>query len=151
MSTPIFILVVELPGAPARHYLLNAKTISIGRGGKNTIVISEDAVSSCHCEFRLGKEGFELIDLGSTNGTRLNGEVIGNDARPLYDGDVILLGLTVKARFVRVIEIKDKVENSAASAGSLTKKLQRQMPNGPAINPVAAAVAKAAKAKSRLG
>ncbi len=151
MSTSLFNLVVELPGTPARYYQLNARIISIGRSGKNAVVISEDAVSSCHCELRQGKSGFELSDLGSTNGTRLNGIAIDHEARPLHDGDVILLGLTVKARFVRVIEIKDKPENAATSPGSLTKKLEKQSQMEPAINPVAAAMAKAAKAKARLG
>ena len=151
MLTPIFNLVVELPGNPVRYYHLNAKTISIGRSGENAVVISEDAVSSSHCELKFAQNGFELSDLGSTNGTRLNGEALSKEPRPLHDGDVILLGLTVKARFVRVIEIKDRVENTASAPASHTKKLEKQMPKGPVINPVAAAVAKAAKAKARLG
>jgi len=142
---PIHNLVVELPGCNPRHYQLGAASIRIGRVDGNAIVVEEDAVSARHCELRRCAAGFTIADLGSTNGTRLNGEAIGKEARELHDGDVILLGLTAKARFVRVIEIRERVEPSAA-AGSVTRRLER-----PEINPVAAAVAKAARANAKAG
>lgn len=149
MSKPIFNLVVESPGAAPRHYQLSARTISIGRGERNAVIIGEDAVSSRHGELRQRESGYDYIDLGSTNGSRLNGEVLGQEPRELHDGDILLLGLTAKARFVRVIEIRDKIETTVPAAGSMTKKLVRQSPSGPAINPVAAAVAKAARANAK--
>ena len=148
MSKPIFNLVVESPGSAPRHYQLSARTITIGRGERNAIIVGEDAVSSRHGELRQRENGYDFVDLGSTNGSRLNGEVLGSEPRELHDGDVLVLGLTAKARFVRVIEIRDKVEATAPAPGSMTKKLVRQTPTGPAINPVAAAVAKAARAKA---
>lgn len=148
MSKPIFNLVVESPGSAPRHYQLSARTITIGRGERNAIIVGEDAVSSRHGELRQHESGYDFVDLGSTNGSRLNGEVLGSEPRELRDGDVLVLGLTAKARFVRVIEIRDKVEATAPAPGSMTKKLVRQTPTGPAINPVAAAVAKAARAKA---
>lgn len=149
MSKPIFNLVVESPGSAPRHYQLSARTISIGRGERNAVIIGEDAVSSRHGELRQRESGYDYIDLGSTNGSRLNGEVLGQEPRELHDGDILLLGLTAKARFVRVIEIRDKIETTVPAAGSMTKKLVRQSPSGPAINPVAAAVAKAARANAK--
>jgi pSer/pThr/pTyr-binding forkhead associated (FHA) protein len=151
MSKPIFNLVVESPGSATRHYQLSAQTITIGRGERNAIIIGEDAVSSRHGELRQRESGngYDFVDLGSTNGTRLNGEVLGAEPRELHDGDLLVLGLTAKARFVRVIEIRDKVEAVTPAPGSMTKKLVRQAPSGPAINPVAAAVAKAARAKAK--
>jgi pSer/pThr/pTyr-binding forkhead associated (FHA) protein len=147
MSKPIFNLVVESPGSAPRHYQLSARTITIGRGERNAIIIGEDAVSSRHGELRQRESGYDYIDLDSTNGTRLNGEILGSDPRKLHEGDVLLLGLTAKASFIRVIEIRDKVGATAPPQGAVTKKLVRQSPNGPAINPVAAAIAKAARAK----
>jgi pSer/pThr/pTyr-binding forkhead associated (FHA) protein len=147
MSKPIFNLVVESPGSAPRHYQLSARSIRIGRDGSNAIVIGEDAVSSRHGELRQRESGYDFIDLGSTNGTRLNGEVLGSEPRELHEGDILLLGLTAKARFIRVIEIRDQVEATAPAQGTVTKKLLRQSPAGPAINPVAAAVAKAARAR----
>ena len=149
MSKPIFNLVVESPGTVARYYQLSSRTITIGRGERNAIIVGEDAVSSRHGELRQRESGYDFVDLGSTNGTRLNGEVLGAEPRELHDGDLLVLGLTAKARFVRVIEIRDKVEAVTPAPGSMTKKLIRQAPSGPAINPVAAAVAKAARAKAK--
>lgn len=149
MSKAIFNLVVELPGAPVRYYQLGAATIKIGRGDKNGIIIEEDTVSSRHGELRRGGSGYEFVDLGSTNGTRLNGESVGAEPRELHEGDILVFGHTVKARYVRVIEICDKTAKEPVQPGSLTRKLERgKTPAGPAINPVAAAVAKAARAKA---
>jgi len=146
---PLHSLVIELPGSPPRHYLLSAPSIRLGRVEGNAIVVEEEAVSARHCELRRTASGaYEIHDLGSTNGTRLNGESIGSDPRELHDGDLLLLGLAAKARFVRVIEIRDKVEPTDPAPGSMTKRLVRQAPTGPTINPVAAAVAKAARAKA---
>jgi pSer/pThr/pTyr-binding forkhead associated (FHA) protein len=140
---------IELPGSPPRHFLLNAATIRLGRVEGNAIVVEEDAVSARHCELRRTGSGYQIADLGSTNGTRINGEALGAEPRELHDGDVLLLGIAAKARFVRVHEIRDKAEAAPAS-GSATRRLEPQeMPPRPAINPVAAAVAKASKGSLR--
>jgi pSer/pThr/pTyr-binding forkhead associated (FHA) protein len=144
-SKSLHSLVIELPGSPPRHYLLNAASIRLGRVEGNAIVVEEEAVSARHCELRRTASGaYEIRDLGSTNGTRLNGETLGPEARELHDGDTLLLGLAAKARFVRIHEIRDRVDPAPTAAGSVTMRLER-----PAINPVAAAVAKAAKASAR--
>lgn len=144
-SKPLHNLVVELPGSPPRYFQLSASVIRIGRVEGNAIVLEEDAVSARHCELlRTASGAYEVRDLGSTNGTRLNGESIGAETRELHDGDTLLLGVLAKARFVRVHEIRDRVDPAPSAAGSVTMRLER-----PAINPVAAAVAKAAKASAR--
>lgn len=148
MSLPVYNLVVEIPGAPARFYQLCARSISVGRGEQNAILIDEEAVSGRHCELRRRGDGFTLVDLGSTNGTRLNGERVGAEPQALREGDVISLGLSAKARFVRVIEVKDKASAPVREAGGTTMRLKRN-PERPRINPVAAAVAKAAKTNGR--
>ncbi|HEX9766202.1 MAG TPA: FHA domain-containing protein [Nitriliruptorales bacterium] len=51
------------------------------------------AASRRHAELRRTADGWELVDLGSTNGTSLNGALIAvGEARPLHDGDRINLG-----------------------------------------------------------
>lgn len=63
---------------------------TIGRLPDNTIVIDNSAVSSHHV--RVAREGpqFVVEDLGSTNGTFVNGEKI--TKKPLRHGDTILVG-----------------------------------------------------------
>ena len=147
MSSPIYNLVVEAPGTSPRYYQLGAKVIGIGREDRNVVIIEVDAVSSRHCELRRKETTFEIVDLGSTNGTRLNGESVGSSPRELRDGDTLLLGLSVKARFIRVVEISDRVERQPIPPGSLTRKLEREDLSSELmeINPVAAAVAKASR------
>ncbi len=136
----LHLLVVELPGCPPRHYLLNASIIRLGRVEGNAIVVEEATVSSRHCELRRRGIGYEILDSASTNGTRVNGESIGAEPYELHEGDSILLGLSAKARFLRVREIRDRPESSPAPVSTATRRLER-----PEINPVAAAMAKAAK------
>jgi pSer/pThr/pTyr-binding forkhead associated (FHA) protein len=64
--------------------------VTIGRLPDNTIVIDNSAVSSHHV--RVLREGpqFVVEDLGSTNGTYVNGDKVSK--RPLRHGDTILVG-----------------------------------------------------------
>ncbi|MCZ7645509.1 MAG: FHA domain-containing protein [Planctomycetota bacterium] len=73
------------------HELIDQVT-TIGRSSSNTIQITDKKSSRNH--FRIEKEGerFKVIDLGSTNGTRLNEERATTDL--LCPGDVIRVGKT---------------------------------------------------------
>ena len=51
-----------------------ADTIRIGRAETNAIVLNDDVVSGEHVELRRNGDGWEIVDLGSTNGTYIDGE-----------------------------------------------------------------------------
>ena len=56
----------------------------------NDFVIKEKTVSGKHAAIEQKQDGYFLIDLKSTNGTRINGKVIDpNVPNKLNDGDVI--------------------------------------------------------------
>ena len=59
-----------------RSFHIDGDTVTIGRAPANTVVIEHPGVSGLHC--RLTREGdtYRLADLGSTNGTRVNGKEI---------------------------------------------------------------------------
>jgi pSer/pThr/pTyr-binding forkhead associated (FHA) protein len=78
--------------------------ITIGRKPGNTIVIAQDSyVSSRHAEIFSDLTGTYLTDLGSTNGTVVNGQkMIPNERHLLLDGDEIQLGQS-KFRFALLI------------------------------------------------
>jgi pSer/pThr/pTyr-binding forkhead associated (FHA) protein len=64
----------------------------IGRAAINDIVLAEPGVSRQHAGIRADAEGFWIADLGSRNGTFVNGERIGVDPHRLQNFDRIDLG-----------------------------------------------------------
>ena len=61
-------------------------SVTIGRDPSNMLTLNTDGVSRCHAELRqLPEGGWIVVDLNSTNGTKLNGEKIAGEA-PLADG-----------------------------------------------------------------
>ncbi|MBN1314417.1 MAG: FHA domain-containing protein [Anaerolineales bacterium] len=79
-------------------YTLNLKPGStiIGRRLDNGIILSDTSVSRDHAEIRYDPKAnkIEIRDLGSANGTQVNGNPIGQDSfLRLYNNDVIQLGL----------------------------------------------------------
>jgi hypothetical protein len=77
---------VELKAGTAPAY--------IGRAAGNAIRIDNEDVSRLHCSLSLRGDGTVVIaDLGSANGTYINGQLLGRDeARALRAGDTISLG-----------------------------------------------------------
>jgi len=71
-------------------------TATVGRETNNDIVLDEITVSRCHALLLARPEGIALVDLESTNGTRVNDTCAPPDELvPLKDGDVITLGRVV--------------------------------------------------------
>jgi Nif-specific regulatory protein len=72
-------------------FALAGDEISIGRDHTNTLAINDRSVSRRHCAIRkVAPERFEIRDLGSRNGTAVNGLPV--TARVLGDGDEIRIG-----------------------------------------------------------
>lgn len=72
---------------------LGAAPTTIGRLPDCTITIEDTNVSRNHAEVRAGRGAYLVVDLGSTNGTMLNGVKIPGEQR-LSDGDIISFGST---------------------------------------------------------
>jgi hypothetical protein len=72
--------------------LLNREVTTIGSVAGNTVLLTDTGVSRKHVGIRQVEGGFELADLGSTNGVYINGEKVAR--RRLAVGDVIRLGTT---------------------------------------------------------
>lgn len=67
--------------------------VVIGRGGELDIVLVEDMVSRKHAKITTGAGAIEIQDLGSTNGTFVNGERI--TRAQLAEGDRVLIGTSI--------------------------------------------------------
>ena len=89
-----FRLVMRRGPNPNQVYDLSKDNVTIGRDITNDIVINDPEVSRHHLRFTRGGDGFTMEDLGSTNGTFMNGQRM-TGSRPLRPGDMIGLGETV--------------------------------------------------------
>jgi hypothetical protein len=71
---------------------LKSEVVTIGRLPDCDVVLKDKAASRHHAQIKTKDGHFTLTDLGSTNGTRLNGQTI--QSRVLEDGDRITIGAT---------------------------------------------------------
>lgn len=75
------------------RYDLSNEIVTIGRSSSNRIVIPDDQVSGRHLQVQPQGAEYILIDLGSSNGTTVNGQRLPPQTpRPLRHGDVIVIG-----------------------------------------------------------
>ena len=76
-----------------RTIALTSDTVTIGRLADCDVVLDDKGASRKHAQLKLRDGTWTLTDLGSTNGTRLNGQTV--QSRELADGDKITIGTTV--------------------------------------------------------
>lgn len=77
-------------GETTRIFELGDEQVGLGRATDNDITLEDSKSSRNHAALRRTATGYELIDLESRNGTRVNGEPV--KQRLLKDGDVIQIG-----------------------------------------------------------
>jgi hypothetical protein len=75
-----------------RGYVLTEAVTVIGRGSEADIVVDDPGVSRRHAEVRVTPHGARLVDLGSTNGTTVDGERV--SSTDLFDGTTVVVGRT---------------------------------------------------------
>jgi hypothetical protein len=85
-------LLVETDGAPPVQFDLGAPLISIGRASDNDVIVDDPLVSRHHCQLKLQHGAYGLADLGSRNGSFVNGQPVSEIA--LGPGDRIRIGAT---------------------------------------------------------
>jgi|FLYN01.1.fsa_nt_gi pSer/pThr/pTyr-binding forkhead associated (FHA) protein len=85
---------------PGMIYELNDEIITIGRGSKNQIVIQDNEVSREHCRLIQLMADYEVVDLGSSNGTYVNGARV-EGTRVLQPGFLIELGDSITFEYER--------------------------------------------------
>lgn len=75
-----------------RRFLLTGAVTVIGRGSDCDIIVDDTNISRRHLELRLTPNGVVVSDLGSTNGTFVEGHRIGSAT--LVDGNTVTIGRT---------------------------------------------------------
>jgi FHA domain-containing protein len=89
------LVVVQSPAiAPGVIYPIDSTALSVGRGGTNDMQIESDEYASTrHARFEPRRDGVYVDDVGSTNGTYVNGIRLTRERR-LAPGDLIRIGET---------------------------------------------------------
>lgn len=85
-------LLVRTEGAPQVRFDLGDALISIGRASDNDVIVDDAEVSRHHCQLKLQHGAYSFADLGSRNGSWVNGQQVTEVA--LGPGDSIRIGST---------------------------------------------------------
>ena len=75
-----------------RRNVLGGNRVVVGRSREADIVLADPNVSRRHAELRRDESGWQVVDLGSTNGIKVNGRRV--DQAGLSPGDQITIGVT---------------------------------------------------------
>jgi pSer/pThr/pTyr-binding forkhead associated (FHA) protein len=78
-------------GEPSERFTVRQAEVAIGRVGGNDVIIDDPSVSARHARLRLAGGVWTIADLGSVNGSRVDGEPV-QQALPLAPGSLVRLG-----------------------------------------------------------
>ncbi len=107
------LLVVKRGPNAGSRFLLDQAATSAGRHPASDIFLDDVTVSRRHAEFRQLEGAFEVVDVGSLNGTYVNREPV--DAAVLANGDEVQIG---KFRLVFLMGPRSESGLGIESAGS---------------------------------
>jgi pSer/pThr/pTyr-binding forkhead associated (FHA) protein len=86
-------LIVVAGGPEGHEHLLDRPRLVVGRGPGADLAFDDDQMSQQHAAVEFASGRFHVTDLGSTNGTRINGAAV--ESCEVSHGDRIELGGTV--------------------------------------------------------
>src|SRR5262245_54042817 len=118
------------PGSGAertRETPLTGEEFVIGRGVDCNLRVPLESISRHHCMIRIQSDEFTLMDLGSSNGTYLNGQRV-RSPRTLHTGDEIRIDA---CRFI--VDLGDQpgadvLGKAGADPGATTQKVRADTP-----------------------
>jgi hypothetical protein len=107
-------------------------TLVVGRGDEAGWILLDEDLSRAHAEIRRGWDGTRIVDLGSKNGTKLDGAAVGADGAVLHDGALVELGKVA-------IRFRDPAEQQLRATPQTQAATPRSLRPAPPVAPVAAA------------
>jgi ABC-type multidrug transport system ATPase subunit/pSer/pThr/pTyr-binding forkhead associated (FHA) protein len=91
------------------------QVVTIGRSNDNDITIHDDLISRFHARIEWTEDKPYLIDLGSSNGTRINNnEIEPRTPTPLVEGDVVTIGTLTMTLHLSITE--DDIQSTTREA-----------------------------------
>jgi hypothetical protein len=85
-------LLVSTRGSRPVQFDLGGPLIGVGRASDNDVIVDDPMVSRHHCQLKLQHGAYGFVDLGSRNGSTVNGQQVSQVA--LGPGDIIQIGDT---------------------------------------------------------
>ena len=149
------VLIGQGPPVQNKTFILPTGDLEVGRVEGNAIVIADSSISRKHARIRVSAQQVRVEDLGSSNGTRVNGETIKNHL--LEPGDEVQFGKVIfdfsytdngksagpRSGFMSQLNRADRSFKLAAAIGamsvgllmaSLVVALKRHQPIEPQVN-----------------
>src|SRR5262249_55615544 len=120
-----YLIVISAKSAAAigRMFKLEKPEIVLGRSAEADFRVEDDGISRRHAKLVISANGnFQLVDLGSTNGTYLSGTRV--DIAELMDGDRIQIGTNIVLKFSLQDQLEEQYQKNiyeSATRDGLTK------------------------------
>lgn len=108
-------------------YPLDGAELIIGRDTSNAVSINDAEVSRKHAKLELRGTAYLIHDLGSTNGTFVNGMRIAG-AQVLNPGDTVSFGENIMIMYEAVMDPNATMMSSSARAAKTAAPVQRPAP-----------------------
>src|SRR4030067_1421209 len=124
MSPATYRLVVHTGPNPGTVFELARDVASVGRDVTNEIVLGDAEISRQHAHFTRTPAGYVIEDLGSTNGTFVNGQRLGGPV-VLKPGDVVSFG-------EQIVLLYDAINMDPGATMAASRKTVRPSPVAPA-------------------
>jgi len=127
MAAPIYQLTMRSGPNPGQTFPIEQEEMVLGRDLTNDIPISDPEVSRRHARFIMQDDNLIVEDLGSTNGTFLNGQRVSNPQQ-LRAGDVITFGESIVMVFEKTSYDPDATVVSSQAPPTVQSAPHQQAP-----------------------
>lgn len=122
-SAYLIVISAKTPAGIGRMFKLDRPEVVMGRSADAHFQVEDDGISRKHAKICMGQNGqFHVVDLGSTNGTYLNGVRV--EIAQLRDGDKIQIGSNTVLKFSLQDQLEEQYQRSiyeSATRDGLTR------------------------------
>jgi two-component system, cell cycle response regulator len=119
----LIVISAKLPATIGRMFKLERAETTLGRSMDSSLQVEDDGISRKHCKIAMNASGvYQVIDMGSTNGTYLNGSRV--SLANLTDGDKIQIGSNTVLKFSLQDQLEEQYQRSiyeSATRDGLTR------------------------------